>query len=202
MSQSIASINALLVDIKTVNNGLLVKLQQAGFNTSLQLGHESEYTVKSLVNHTDNLIIHFLTITANREQFIQRTSYTERKDMQSILKKMFISFKETHNSLHEINQNQKQIINDIALCYLNESNEPDQLALIHSIDFIDMLKPYCRMLELLIAQERIVALSAVLETMLHKDPSSRKPDHEEDVDLTDEQNNALELSHYLVKQAL
>jgi len=202
MSQSISSINTLLVDIKTVNNSLLIKLQQAGFNTTLHLGHENEYTVKSLINRTDTLAIHFLTITANREQFMQRTGYAERKEIESILQKLYISLKETQNNLYFINQRRPEICEGQTLSYISEADEITQLPLANSIEYIDMLKPYCRMLELVIAQERIHALSAVLETLLHKDQESKKLHQEEDVDLTDEQNNALELSHYLVKQAL
>ena len=202
MSQSIATINTLLVDIKTINNSLLIKLQQAGFNTTLHLGYENEYTVKSLINRADTMVIHFLTITANREQFMQRTGFTERKEIENILKKMHLSFKETQNTLFNLNQSRPDISIDKALSYKSELGEIEQLPLAHSIDFIDMLKPYCRMLELVIAQERIHALSAVLETLLHKDQESRQLHQEEDVDLTDDQNNAIELSHYLIKQAL
>jgi len=202
MSQSIAAINALLVDIKTINNSLLIKLQQTGFNTTLHLGYEQEYTVKSLVHSTDTLAIHFLTITANREQFMQRTGFAERKEIKSILQKLYRCLSETQNTLYDINQHRPQIIADKALCYQTESGETAQLPLAQSIDFIDMLKPYCRMLELVIAQERIHALSAVLETLLQKDQHSVQLHQEDDTDLTDEQSNALQLSHYLIKQAL
>lgn len=202
MSQSIVSINTLLVDIKTVNNSLLIKLQQAGFNATLHLGHENEYTVKSLISRTDTLVIHFLTITANREQFMQRTGFAERKEIESILQKLYISLKETQNQLFFINQRRPEICQEQTLSYKSESDKITQLPLMNSIEYIDMLKPYCRMLELVIAQERIHALSAVLETLLHKDQESKQLYQEEDADLTDDQNNALELSHYLIKQAL
>jgi hypothetical protein len=202
MSQSITSINTLLIDIKTVNNSLLIKLQQSGFNCTLHLGHENEYTVKSLINRIDTLAIHFLTITANREQFMQRTGFAERKEIESILIKLYISLKETQNTLYFINQGRPEICQEKTLSYTSESDELLQLPLANSIEYIDMLKPYSRMLELVIAQERIHALSAVLETLLHKDQDSKHLHQEEDVELTDDQNNALELSHYLVKQAL
>lgn len=202
MSQSISSINALLVDIKTANNSLLMKLQQAGFNTTQRLGHENEYTVKSLINRTDTLAIHFLTITANREQFMQRTGYAERKEIEFILQKLYISLKETQNSLFLINQNRPKIHQEKVLSYKLASGDITQLPLANSVEYIDMLKPYCRMMELAIAQERIHALSAVLETLLHKDQESKLFHQEEDIDLTDDQNSALELSHYLIKQAL
>jgi hypothetical protein len=202
MSQSIASINALLVDIKTVNNSLLVKLQQAGFNTTLHLGHEHEYTIKSLLHRTDTLAIHFLTITANRDQFMQRTGFAERKEIESILQELRSSLKETHNTLYHINQHRPEIITNKALTYQTTSGKIAQLPLTQCIDYIDMLKPYCRMLELVTAQERIHALSSVLETLLQKDQQSIPFHHDDDTDLTDEQNSALQLSHYLVKQAL
>ena len=59
MAQTIASINSLLVGLKTVNSSLLVKLQHLGFKTSLPLGEEQEYTVKSpdsLYRHTRNTV--------------------------------------------------------------------------------------------------------------------------------------------------
>ena len=202
MSQSIASINSLLINIKTINNSLLIKLQHAGFNTSLHLGHENEYTVKSLINRTDTLTIHFLTITANREQFIQRTSFAERKEVESLLQKLYICIKETQNTLYNFEKDHFDICVDKALSYTASDNEITQLPLVHSVDFIDMLKPYSWMLEMIIAQERIHALSAVLETLLHKDQESKELHKDEDTDLTNEQNNALELSHYFIKQAL
>ena len=77
MVKSIAVINALLVDIKTINNTLLIGLQNAGFNTELQFGPEQEYNLKSLLDGIDTLVIQLLTITANRNQFLQRTSFSE-----------------------------------------------------------------------------------------------------------------------------
>jgi hypothetical protein len=55
------------------------------------------------------------------------------------------------------------------------------------------------MLEMIIAQERIHALSAVLETMLSKESLALT---EKDNELTEEQSNAIELSQYLIRQAL
>jgi hypothetical protein len=93
------------------------------------------------------------------------------------------------------------VINDDALSYV-ENGQPGWLALCHAIEYLDQLKPYSRMLELVIAQQRIHALSAVLETLLHKEAAPSQLAHEEDHELTEEQHNALELSHYLIKQAL
>jgi len=202
MSKSIAAINTMLVDIKTVNNSLLAKLQQAGFNTTHHVGYEDEYTIKTLINSTDTLIIHLLTITSSRNQFIQRTSYAERKEIESLLQKLYICLKQTHNTLQLFNIERNKILDIQPLSYTDESGETSQLPMINAVDYIDMLKPYCRMLELIITQERIHALSSVLENMLYKDHSVKRLDQEDDHELTDEQNNALELSHYLVKQAL
>jgi len=52
---------------------------------------------------------------------------------------------------------------------------------------------------MIIAQERIHALSAVLETLLSKENTAII---ERDNELTEEQSNALELSQYLIRQAL
>ncbi|MCW9013725.1 MAG: hypothetical protein OQL06_08070 [Gammaproteobacteria bacterium] len=204
MIKSIAVINALLVDIKTANNSLLISLQQTGFDTSLRFGPEHEYSSKSLINSLDNLAIQFLTITANRDQFIQRTSYAERKEIESHLKHLLICIKQSRNELDVIKIKNLPILDNQPLAYKTSETEELQLPLVHSIEYIDLLKPFCRMLELVIAQERIHALSAVLETLLQKDHSrpTHHLDQEDDNDLTDEQNHALELSHYLVKQAL
>ncbi len=202
MSNSIAAINTMLVDIKTVNNSLLIKLRQTGFNTGHPIGYEDEYTIKTLLSSTDTLIIHFLTITASRNQFLQRTSYAERKQIESLLKKLYICLKQTHNMLHLLNIERSKILDTQPLSYLDESGEISQLPLVNAVDYVDMLKPYCRMLELIITQERIHALSAVLENLLQKDHSSKRLDQEDDHELTEEQDNALELSHYLIKQAL
>jgi hypothetical protein len=201
MSKSIAAINTILVDIKTVNNSLLPKLQQTGFKVTHHVGYEDEYTIKTLISSTDTLIIHFLTITASRNQFIQRTSYAERKEIESLLQKLYVCLKQTDNTLLLFNIEHNKIQNDKPLGYTDETGNTSQLPLVNAVDYIDMLKPYCRMLELIIAQERIHALSAVLENMLQKAPSTTQFDHD-DHDLTEEQDSALQLSHYFVKQAL
>ena len=202
MIKSIATINALLVDIKTLNGSLPVKLQHAGFDLSLPTGHEEEYTVSSLINIIDTLTIQFLTITANRNQFIQRTSYAERQDIESLLLKLFICLKQTVNTL-ELSDHHISATNiDKALAYISDTGETIALSLIKAVDYIDQLKPYSRMLELVIAQQRIHALSAVLETLLHNEERSPRFEQDDGHELTEEQHNALELSHYLVKQAL
>lgn len=199
MAQTIASINSLLVGLKTVNSSLLIKLQQLGFNTNLTLGSENEYTVKSLIFTIDNLSIQFLTITSNRNQFIQRTSYKERLDIESSLSNLLSCLKQTQNQLNEYHPISNHCDQKQALCYTSETGEHRSLKLLEAVFYIDLIKPYCRMLETIIAQERIHALSAVLETLLSKDT---KTIAEEDSDLTDEQSNALELSQYLIRQAL
>lgn len=202
MINSIANINALLVDIKTLNNNLPIALQKAGFITSLPLGYENEYTVSSLINYIDTLSIQFLTITANRNQFIQRTSLTERQQIETCLRKLFVCLKQTSNSLDMLTETSYQVISHEALAYIADSGETSHLTLCRAIDYIDQLKPYSRMLELVIAQERIHALSAVLETLLQKQTTASQLVNEDDHELTEEQHNALELSHYLIKQAL
>ena len=199
MAKSIASINSLLVSLKTVNNALPIKLQQLGFNTSLKLGAEHEYTVKTLLNAIDTLAIQFLTITANRSQFIQRTSYNERMEIESCLNSLLSCLQLTKQELDGLRETQFQCDNILALFYTSEKNEHRSLKLLDSVHFIDLIKPYCRMLEMIIAQERIHALSAVLETMLSKESLSLK---EKDNELTEEQSNAIELSQYLIRQAL
>ena len=199
---SLAIINSLLVDIKTINNSLLIQLQKAGFNTQLQFGPDDEYNTKTLIQTIETMVIHFLTITANRHQFLQRTSFAERKDMESRLKGLYISLKESQNTLQLITADSLETVTNQPLSYLSNEGEIQQLPLIESITYIDMLKPYSRMLELIIAQERIHALSAVLETLLHTSPSTDHIKTHDDDDLTDEQHKALELSHYFIKQAL
>jgi len=202
MINSIANINALLVDIKTVNTGLPRALQLAGFDTSRPLGMEQEYTVSSLINTIDTLAIQFLTITANRNQFIQRTSFNERLQIESCLRNLFICLKQTSNTLQSLDSGDYQVVDNEALSYINEQKPITRLVLCRAIEYVDQLKPYSRMLELVIAQERIHALSAVLETLLQKETAPSQLSHEEDHELTEEQHNALELSHYLIKQAL
>ena len=200
---SLAIINSLLVDIKTVNNSLFIQLQEAGFNTQLQFGPDDEYNIKTLIQAIENMAIHFLTITANRQQFLQRTSFTERKDMEKLLKKLYICLKESQNQLQLFTTVPLKVITNQPLTYRTNDGDSKQLPLMESINYIDLLKPYSRMLELIIAQERIHALSAVLETLLHTSPSTT--DHikpHDDHDLTEEQQDALALSHYFIKQAL
>lgn len=199
MPKSITSINALLVGLKTVNNSLLVKLQQLGFDTSLTLGAEHEYTVKTLIHTIDTLSIQFLTITAKRNQFIQRTSFNERKEIESCLNNLQICLSKTQAELNEFNPADYQCDNSRALFYSKDNGEQYSLPLLDAIHYIDLIKPYSRMLEMVIAQERIHALSAVLETLLNKDQAKIV---EEDNELTEEQSNALQLSQYLIQQAL
>ena len=201
-NNSLATINSLLVDIKTINNSLFINLQDAGFNTQLHFGPDDEYTIKTLIQTIESMVIHFLTITASRHQFLQRTSFAERKDIESLLKHLYISMKETQNLLQILNSESLTTTENLPLSYLSNKGENRQLPLIESISYIDLLKPYSRMLELIIAQERIHALSAVLETLLDTSPSTDHIKTHDDHDLTEEQHNALELSHYFIKQAL
>lgn len=199
MAKTIASINSLLVGLKTVNSSLLVKLQQLGFNVNLPLGKEQEYTVKTLIFAIDTLSIQFLTITANRNQFIQRTSYKERLEIESCLNKLLACLKQTQNELNDYHPVSNHCDKTQALFYTSEDGERCSFSLLDAVHYIDLIKPHCRMLEMIIAQERIHALSAVLETLLSKD---NKTITEEDNELTDEQSNAIELSQYLIRQAL
>lgn len=199
MARSIASINSLLVGLKTVSNTLLIKLQQLGFNTSLSLGQEQEYSVKSLIYSIDNLAIQFLTITANRNQFIQRTGYNERREIESCLSSLLSCMQLSLERLAELDAASIKCDDANALHYTTESNEYHNLELVDAVLYLDLLKPYCRMLEMVTAQERIHALSAVLETLLSNQQS--KPDTSY-TELTEEQSSALELSQYLIRQAL
>jgi hypothetical protein len=205
MSLSTSKINSVLVDIKTMNNSLLLRLQQTGFDTSLMLGPENEYSVKSLLHHIDALSIQFLTITANREQFIQRTSHQERLDIHIHLRNLYICLKQTHNTLDILVDNKLQVDNNQLgkpLAYITEQGTYESLILVKAVDYIEALKPYGRMLDLVIAQQRIHALSAVLESLLFKEQATSSIDMLEDHGLTEEQANALELSRYLIKQAM
>lgn len=206
MSLSTSKINSVLVDIKTMNNSLLLRLQQSGFDPSQLLGPENEYSVKSLLHHIDALSIQFLTITANREQFIQRTSHQERLDIHIHLRNLYICLKQTHNTLDMLADKllQVDINNQLAkpLAYITEQGAYESLILVKAVDYIEALKPYGRMLDLVIAQQRIHALSAVLETLLFKEQATSSFDLLEDHGLTEEQTNALELSRYLIKQAM
>jgi len=200
MANSITSINSLLVSLKTANSGLLPKLQQLGFNTSLTLGPEQEYTVKTLIHTIDNLSIQFLTITAKRNQFVQRTSFNERKEIESCLNYLHSCLEQTQRELDELNTENHLCSKELALSYTNDSEQNFSLRLLDAVHYIDLLKPYSRMLEMVTAQERIHALSAVLETLLSKEQAP-KADYE-DAELTTEQSGALQLSQYLIRQAL
>lgn len=110
--------------------------------------------------------------------------------------------KETQNLLLILNSESVMTAETQPLSYLSSKGENRQLPLIESISCIDLLKPYSRMLELIIAQERIHALSAVLETLLDTSSSTDHIKTHDDHDLTREQHDTLELSHYFIKQAL
>jgi len=202
MINSITAINTWLVDIKTVKTSLLIKLQQAGFNTQTTIGPEEEYSIKSLMQGIDTMTAQMLTISTSREQFIQRSSFSERKKIESFLQKIFICLKQTCNTLERLTDNEYQIQKALPLCYKSEQDGISQLPLVNAVEYLDQLKPYLRMLELVIAQERIHALSSVLETLLQKQPAHNFENISQDSELTEDQQNALELSHYLVKQAL
>lgn len=202
MIKSIASINSLLVDLKTANNPLPVKLQHCGFDLNGTIGAENEYTVQSLLQSIDAMAIQFLTITASRKQFIQRTSYAERRQVEEQLGKLFLCLRNTLCVLDNFKQNPYSVCNDTSLSYSDETGDIRTLPLSQAIEHLDMLKPFSRMLELVTAQERIHALSAVLETLLNKEYASSSLEHDDDHELTEEQHNALELSNYLIKQAL
>jgi len=199
MAKSIASINSLLVHIKTINSSLLIKLQKLGFNTNLLLGAEQEYTVKTLIYAIDTLSIQFLTITANRNQFIQRTSYSERMQIELCLNNLLSCLQQTQIELAEFNAEINTCNAHLALFFTPNNAQMKSLTLLNSVHFIDEIKPYCRMLEMIIAQERIHALSAVLETLLSQENTQLNDNNQE---LTNEQSSALELSQYLIKQAL
>ncbi len=200
MAQSITSINSLLIGLKTVNSSLLVKLQQLGFDANLSLGPEQEYTVKSLISGIDSLAIQFLTLTAKRNQFIQRTSFNERKEIEACLNNLYNCLSQTQQELVDFNPTNNQCDREHALSYINEFGQKVSLKLLDAVHYIDLIKPYSRMLDMLTAHERIHALSAVLETLLSKEQQIRPQDH--DAELTEEQTSALELSQYLIRQAL
>jgi hypothetical protein len=202
MIESITRINALLVDIKTLNGSLSIKLQKAGFNIAATLGHEDEYTLSNLLSSIDTLAVHFLTITANRNQFIQRTSFAERSDIELHLKDLYQCLRTARNELDVLEKSSLLQIDELTPYFLDEKGERRPLVLCQAVEFVDRLKPYSRMLELVIAQERIHALSSVLEILLHRESAPSSLSHEDDHELTEEQSNALELSHYLIKQAL
>ncbi|VAW70271.1 hypothetical protein MNBD_GAMMA09-1609 [hydrothermal vent metagenome] len=198
MTKSIASITSLLVNLKTVNCSLLIKLRQLGFDPELTLGAEKEYTVKTLINAIDTLSIQFLTITANHNQFLQRTSYNERKTIEDCLKSLYQCLLQTQQELIEFHPAEYQCHSTHALAYISDNGENRKLKLLDAAHYIDQIKPYCRMLEMIVAHERIHALSAVLENLLSRDTKILDEENE----LTEEQSNALELSQYLIRQAL
>jgi len=202
MINSITSINSLLVGLKTASSCLLPRLQELGFNTSLTLGPEQEYSVKTLIHTIDSLAIQFLTITAKRNQFVQRTSFTERKEIESCLNYLYNCLEQTQLELAELNKENFQCSEELALSYTNNSGQNTSLKLLDAVHYIDSLKPYSRMLEMVTAQERIHALSAVLETLLSKEQATKADFEDSDSELTTEQSGALELSQYLIRQAL
>ena len=199
MAQSITSINSLLINLKTVNRSLPIKLQQLGFDTSLSLGAEQEYTVKTLINAIDSLAIQFLTLTAKRNQFIQRTSYNERKEIESYLQQLFICLEQTQQQLADFQPDSDRCDDTAALTY-RRNGEIQHLSLLEAVPQIDLIKPYSRMLDMVTAHERIHALSAVLETLLSK--QQQQINEVVDSELTREQSDALQLSQYLIRQAL
>ncbi len=182
---TITTINQLLVHIKTANHAIPSLLRKCHYDMEQAVGYENEYTIASLLTITDSLVVQLLTMTAKRQQFLRQTSYNERKDIQSQLNKLHKCLSETL----EILQNARSL----------NTNIPD-LPLLEAPLFIDALKPYSRMIELITAQERIHALSAVLENLLSREYKISEP--VDDCELSDEQQSALELSHFLVKQAL
>lgn len=198
---TIANINAFLVKIRSENASLISRMQKSGFSSEGLLGIEQEYTVSGLCHFIDSLVIQFLTITSNRNQFIQRTSYAERKQIEKLFQKLLVCIEQTHQQLDELKQNEYDIDESEALAF-EMGGRTQRLMLALAVDVIDQLKPSIRMLELVTAQQRIHALSAVLETLLHKEPAMLNLQSDEDYELTDEQQRALELSHYLIKQAL
>lgn len=199
MAQSITSINSLLINLKTVNRSLPIKLQQLGFDTSLSLGAEQEYTVKTLINAIDSLAIQFLTLTAKRNQFIQRTSYYERKEIEACLQQLFICLEQTQQQLADFQPDNDRCDHSSALTY-QHNGETRQLSLLDAGQQIDLIKPYSRMLDMVTAHERIHALSAVLETLLSK--QQQQASEVVESELTREQSDALQLSQYLIRQAL
>jgi len=179
-TDTMTAINQLLVDIKTTNHAIPPLLRKAQYDLEQDIGFENEYSIRSLLNIIDGLVIQLLTMTAKRQQFLAQTAYTERKSMQTQLGHLSRCLLETQQQL----QQQKH----------------GDLALLEAPLFVDALKPFSRMIELVTAQERIHALSAVLESLLSREftPHSAL----DDCELSDEQSSALELSHFLVKQAL
>lgn len=199
MARSIASINSLLVGLKTISGTLLLRLNQLGFDSRLTLGEEHEYTVKSFICSIESMAIQLLTITASRNQFIQRTSYNERKEIESCLSSLLICAQQTQEQLNTLTPETIQCDKTEALSYMSKGVS-HQLKLKDAVVYLDLLKPYSRMLEIVTSQERIHALSAILEGLLSRDPIYQG--NLADSELTDEQYNALQLSQYLMRQAL
>ena len=179
-------INSLLVDIKTLSRELPALLRKAGHNIEQTIGVENEYTISSLLAMIDGLVVKLLTMTAKRQQFLQQTAYAERKTIQTQLSLLLRCISES--------------VELLKTGRIKGFSTPQELPLLEAPLFVDALKPYSRMIELIIAQERIHALSAVLENLLNREYKTDAP--VEDCELTDEQTGALALSHYLVKQAL
>jgi len=179
-TDTMTAINQLLVDIKTTNHTITPLLRKAQYDLEQDIGFENEYSIRSLLNIIDGLVIQLLTMTAKRQQFLNQTAYTERKSMQNQLANLSRCLLETQQQLQQ--------------------QSSDDLALLEAPLFVDALKPFSRMIELVTAQERIHALSAVLESLLSREftPNATL----DDCELSDEQNSALTLSHFLVKQAL
>ncbi|VAW72078.1 hypothetical protein MNBD_GAMMA10-2326 [hydrothermal vent metagenome] len=198
MARSIASINSLLVNVKTLNATLLVKLKQLGFNPDLTLGAEKEYTVKTLIQSIDTLAIQFLTATANSRQFVQRTCYAERQTIISCLGNLHTCLLQTQQDLQRIQPTMFQCHAVHALVYTDERAEQHSLKLLQAAQYLDAIKPCYRLLEMISAHERIHAISAVLENIISQDNEIS----DDEIDLTEEQSNALELSQYLIHQAL
>ncbi len=168
MAKSIASINSLLVNIKTANNPLLITLQQQGFDIQASLGSEQEYSVKTLINAINNLAIQLLTVTADREQFIQRTSFVERIEIESCLKGILTCLQQTTQTLSEIHSTDYQCDDKQTLFYDLADGSRGYLKLLDAVHFIELIKPYFRILENITTQKRIHALSSILETVLSK----------------------------------
>ena len=95
MAKSITSINSLLLDLQKANSGLLIQLQQLGFDTQLHMGNEQEYTVKTLVYAIDTLARQLLSITVNRALFIQLTSHNERIEIDTCLQDILNCLQQT-----------------------------------------------------------------------------------------------------------
>lgn len=197
MAQSITSINALLVRIKTTNSTLLPALQKLGFDTQLSLGAEQEYTVKTLINSINALTIQLLTITSNRQQFIHRTNFKERLDIESNLKELHDCLEKSKQMLSEIDSATNTCDASLTLMYTLNGGQAQRLALFEAVHFIESIKPYCRILESITTQERIHALSAVLESILSKTASAETITGNNNT-LTEEKAHAVALSQRLM----